>query len=243
MDKQRTKILIKKINSLYSSIEMEDGTLSAIERDLMLKYIRDLYEEFVEEAPLASAPKTIATKPKPAAPEITSAPINRPRFEAPPSTTAEAPSIPSTPAPPPASPPPAPPAPPVEPVVPPKPTPPEPKVMATPAYTTASSNENPKVGRLFAFKQAKELSEKLSQQPIKDLQTALSINDKLLYTNELFGRQHNILNDTLQTLNRFEDMNQAKNFLMSIAAQYDWTNEEREDIAQSFIKTIRRRYQ
>lgn len=229
MDKQRSKILIKKINSLYSSIEMEDGTLSAIERDLMLKYIRDLYEEFVEEAPTASAPKTLATKPKPAAPEITSTPMKQPRFEAPPATTNDAPS--STPKPV-ATPPPPPvePAPVIEPV-------------ATPEYTTSNSNENTKVVRLFAFKQAKELSEKLSQQPIKDLQTALSINDKLLYTNELFGRQHNILNDTLQTLNRFEDMSQAKNFLMSIAEQYDWTNEEREDIAQSFIKTIRRRYQ
>lgn len=241
MDKQRTKILIKKINSLFSSIEMEDGTLSAIERDLMLKYIRDLYEEFVEEAPFVSTPKTLAAKPKPAAPEITSTPMKQPRFEAPPSTTSEAPIATSTPV---ASPPP--PAPPVEPapvIEPVAPTPPEPEVIAKPEHTTSNSNENTKVGRLFAFKQAKELSEKLSQQPIKDLQTALSINDKLLYTNELFGRQHNILNDTLQTLNRFENMSQAKNFLMSIAAQYDWTNEEREDIASSFIKTIRRRYQ
>lgn len=235
MNKQRTKILIKKINSLFSSIEMEEGTLSAIERDLMLKYIRDLYEEFVEETPVASPPKTLATKPKPAAPEITSTPMQQPRFEAPP----EVPKAPTpTPEPVPTTPPT-----PVEPVAPPAPTPPEPKVIETPKYTTPSNNGNSKVGRLFAFKQAKELSEKLSQQPIKDLQTALSINDKLLYTNELFGRQHNILNDTLQTLNRFEDMDQAKKFLMSIAEQYDWANEEREDIAHSFIKTIRRRYQ
>ena len=212
---------------------MEDGTLSAIERDLMLKYIRDLYEEFLGEDTAEPVQKAPVTKAKPAGPEIISTVLSQPRFSAPieePPTTPPPvktePSI-TTPTPTPT----------------PAPILTDPPKMTSPSYSTSISDGSSKVSRLFAFKEAKELSEKLSQQPIKDLQTALSINDKLLYTNELFGRQHNILNDTLQTLNRFEYMDQAKNFLMSLAEQYDWANEEREDIARSFIKIIRRRYQ
>jgi hypothetical protein len=233
MDKQRTKILVKKINSLFSSIEMEDGVLSAIERDLMLKYIRDLYEEFVEEAPTASISKPSTSQPKPAAPEIISTQMEQPRFSSPPKVT-------PTPAPPTIIEPTA-----TEPTITPTPIPPPPTTTSAPVYVapTSTPSGNSKVNRLFAFTEAKELSEKLSQQPIRDLPSALSINDKLLYTNELFGRQHNILNDTLQTLNRFDGMDQARNFLISLAEQYEWSNEEREDIARSFIKTIRRRYE
>lgn len=230
MDKQRAKIIIRKINSLFDSIEMESNMISAIERDLMLKYIRDLYEVFVEEPkgqatlqkkanpPLATPKEEVPPPPKPImAPE----PMDQPKFdqqkkEAPP--VKKEPEIPSA--------------------------PPE-KPKSQPVYAepkTSASGTSSEIEGLFSFKQARELSEKLSEQPIRDLSAALSINDKLLYTNELFGRQHNVLNDSLTTLNRFENMDQAKSFLVSLVEQYNWTDSEREEIARSFIKTIRRRY-
>ncbi|MEO0341045.1 MAG: hypothetical protein AAF242_17765 [Bacteroidota bacterium] len=237
MDKQRAKILIKKINSLFGSIEMEDGKLSKIERDLMLKYIRDLYEEFVETEASSSNPiKKVEIKPAtgmipPEAmgfrKEVTTTPAP-PTTKAPLPTTTQAPPLPTTPAPTTTLAPPPPPT-----------TTAEPVTQAS--YDSFSSSSN-KINQLFVFKKAKELSEKLSDSPIRDLTNALSINDKLLYSNELFGRQPNILSESLSTLNRFESMDQAKRFLINIAEQYNWGDDERVDIARSFIKTIRRRY-
>lgn len=227
MDKQRAKILIKKINSLFDSISMEPSGLSAIERDLMLRYIRDLYELFVDD----EAPKSVPPIQKPAAEPVREAKPSKPdpipevpKMDLPKfvqNNKVEEPKEEVTP-------------------------PPPPKVeIPEPVYSqpkTSASGARPEIEALFAFRQAKELSEKLSEQPIRDLQAALSINDKLLYTNELFGRQNNILNDSLTTLNRFDNMEQAKGFLVSLAEQYNWDDDEREEIARSFIKTIRRRY-
>ncbi|HKK74476.1 MAG TPA: hypothetical protein VJ953_05360 [Saprospiraceae bacterium] len=223
MDKQRAKITIKKINSLFDSIEMETNGLSTIERDLMLKYIRDLYEVFVDEAREVSPPKKMPPKPisppKPEAPApprpiIESKPMDQPKFDLHKKNEDPAEKEPEAPQ-------------------------PEPVYSAP---RTSASGTTAEIEALFTFQEARELSEKLSEQPIRDLQAALSINDKLLYTNELFGRQHNVLNDSLSTLNRFENMEQARSFLVSLAEQYNWTEAEREEIARSFIKTIRRRY-
>lgn len=224
MDKQRAKIVIKKINSLFDSIEMESNMLSAIERDLMLKYIRDLYEVFVEDTKSTTTSKPISSPPF-STPKVEEPPLQKPIMEPEPMDQPkfdlhkkEAPPIKQ------------------EPEVPPTPQP-----VHTPPNTSASGASS-EIEGLFSFKQARELSEKLSEQPIRDLSAALSINDKLLYTNELFGRQHNMLNDSLATLNRFENMEQAKSFLVSLAEQYNWADSEREEIARSFIKTVRRRY-
>jgi hypothetical protein len=215
MDSQQVKILLEKINSLYKSINLNNGPMVAIERDLMLSYIRQLYEEFLE----ADAPKQSAQS----LPNIVEEDIK----QAPPK---EADS--------------------------PKPTYDPPKVTETPPYTPPPKVETPretptppppprKSGNyevLFDQKQAKELSEKLSERPITDLTKAFAINDKLLYINELFGRDNESFNETLKLLNRFESMSEAKSLLLSVAEQYDWLDEERQEIAQSFIKTVRRRY-
>lgn len=225
MDTQRAGILIKKINSLFNSMDLEDGSLSTIERDLMLKYIRDLYELFVDGAPADKPAKQLKkAQLKSEAPATTEAP----RTYAPISKRL----IPDEPK-----------------LAEPETTPPPPLSIQleedpkpTPRPAPRRSGDDQKIDQLFAFKEARELSEKLSLQPIRDLNTAFSINDKLLYTNELFGRQPEILNESLATLNRFESMDEARGFMLNLAEQYDWAEEERAEIARSFIKTIRRRY-
>ena len=82
----------------------------------------------------------------------------------------------------------------------------------------------------------------MSQQSIADLTRAMSINDKLLYSNELFGRDMAAMNETLQQLNRLNSMEEARELLIDIAEKNDWTEEERTDVAESFIKLVRRKY-
>jgi len=223
MDSQQVKILLEKINSLYKSINLNKGPMVAIERDLMLSYVRQLYEEFLD----ADAPKQSAQSlPNIVEEDIRQAP---PQNVNPPKPTYDPPKVTETPqyAPPPQQEtPPPPPAPKQE-----TSPPPPPKPRKSGNYEV-----------LFDQKQAKELSEKLSERPITDLTKAFAINDKLLYINELFGRDNESFNETLKLLNRFEGMSEAKSLLLSVAEQYDWLDEERQEIAQSFIKTVRRRY-
>ncbi|HMO41130.1 MAG TPA: hypothetical protein PKC76_16300 [Saprospiraceae bacterium] len=219
MDLQQAQILLEKINSLHKSIRLNKGPVAAIERDLMLSYVRQLYEsylntnELVQPAPPAAPPPPPAPAPKPAE---TPPP---PRVEyTPPKVSAPEP----------------PPAPPVQPI---RQEPPPP-----PAAQRGRVSDPANFSILFDFRQARELSEKLGERPVTDLTKAFAINDKLLYINELFGRDSTAFNDSLTLMNKFETIEEAKSLLMSLAEQYDWTEEERMEIAQSFIKTVRRRY-
>lgn len=223
MDSQQVKILLEKINSLHKSISLNKGPMVAIERDLMLSYIRQLYEEFLE----ADAPQRSATSlPNIVENDVKIAPkpqeMERPKPTYDPPKMTEAPQY--------------------------TPPPPAPKVEIPREESKPAPSPTPRPSRngnyegLFDIRQAKELSEKLSERPITDLTKAFAINDKLLYINELFGRDAGSFNETLKLLNRFESMNEAKSLMLSVAEQYDWLEEERQEIAQGFIKTVRRRY-
>lgn len=234
MNLKQARILLKKINSLFDSIDYEESSVSNIERDLMMNYLQQLNELFkydqennttksmptgnpesrslsdqtttrYDEPPIKRAP---APKPEPE-----SKPINKRLItDYPPPRSKEEPT-----------------------------PPPPPKVVKTKAFSQDYASSE--VEQLFEVKQASDLSEKLSESPINDLSRALSINDRLLYMNELFGRNMETLNQALQELNAAGSMTQAKPYLINLAEKYTWINDDRIEIAKSFIKLIRRRYQ
>ena len=230
---------MRKANTLFKSIEEAGSQPSAIERDLMLSYLRQLYGLFLEEtqqkatetAKEADLPRPRAEKPLAPAPveptpspakETPAPPAPEPfSFELPKREAPVAPPVVEAPAPPPRverqEPPPAPPR-------------------------TESVGLDPALAKLFNFKKATELSERLSESPVADLNKAMSINDRLLYINELFGRDRTALDESLQLLNRFDAFEAARGFLINLAEQYRWGHEERVEIAQAFIKLVRRKY-
>ncbi len=144
------------------------------------------------------------------------------------------------------------PTPPPEPYIP--PAPPKIEVKPEPVPLPPITNPIPIIPRentahpqealdkLFAFNKPTDLSERLGETPVQDLAMAMSINDRLLYVNELFGRDQSALKDSLTILNRYDSFPAAKNFLMSLAEQYQWVREERSEIARNFIKLVKRRY-
>ena len=128
---------------------------------------------------------------------------------------------------------------------------PESSVIIVPPPVPAVENQAPQnpekfiptgMEALFDFKRATELLEKLGEQPIRDLAKALSINDRLLYMNELFGKDLEAMNESLKLLNKFESFEGGKSFLVTLAGQYDWLAENRVAIARDFIRLVRRRY-
>ncbi|WP_373553089.1 hypothetical protein [Haliscomenobacter sp.] len=257
MDLQQARILVRKINSLFKSMEMDGSPQpTPIERDLMLSYLRQLYQSFLDDvgetgkltvsAPLVEIPvskpepkpepepvKPIYEAPKTyvppvinvAPPVVETAPVveirEEPRVYIPPVEAPKPPVVEVKPEPIPVTPP-----------------PPPPPVIPTPS--TGSSNS--RIEALFSFKKATELSEKLSEMPIPDLTKGMSINDRLLYMNELFGRDMSKLDEVLRALNNFPSLDSAKSYLMGVATQFNWGDDDRSEIAQSFIKLVRRRF-
>lgn len=218
MNIQQANILLEKITALHKSISLDNGEVSSIERDLMLSYIRQYYEALMDGTGASTSPRK---RTAPAAPKASPPPKPKPT--------------------------PPPPAP--EPVVEAPKPPPPPKVEVAPApapkpapVAPPAPKASPAVAALFRKGQAKELSEKLGQSAITDLTKAMSINDKLLYANELFGRDMSAMNTMLQKLNGMGSLDEAKAELISLAQNNDWTNEERSEIAQSFIKLVQRRF-
>jgi len=250
MNVQQAKILLEKINSLYKSIGMDDGEIASIERDLMLSYIRQLYESFLDTGETIVA-KSRGTKVKQNPDfEITNEPTPKPAVKkyTPPRIIEIPDTVKESPAPAPvkkqAPPPPPPPKPEPKPASTPAPepvAPPPPKPAPAPK-PTAKSTADPEVRSLFVFKEAKELSEKLSAQPVQDLTRSMAINDRLLYTNDLFAKDNNALNAALKQLNELGSMDEAQPVLEEFAKKHAWTDEEKVDTAMAFIKLVRRRY-
>jgi hypothetical protein len=268
MDLLRAKIYLDKINREFTRMLKDPENIPRIDVDITLSYIREMYEAFQNEAPervAAPAPRAVAApvaEPKPAPPPVVAAPIiveppPPPVVVVPPPVVEPAP----TPAPPPVVAAPIivePPPPPVvvapPPVVEPKPVPAPPPVVAAPIIVEPPPPPVVKIAPaipvnsddaeiLFEYKEAKELSEKLSETPLSDIKRAIALNDRLLLQRELFGGDHTVFEDVLNSLNHFSGFEQAKSYLLqNCIGRFDWMHKSRIDTAKSFIRLVRRRY-
>ncbi|MEO1627262.1 MAG: hypothetical protein AAFV25_19070, partial [Bacteroidota bacterium] len=82
-----------------------------------------------------------------------------------------------------------------------------------PVRPAASSMPSSEADALFEHKEATELSEKLAQKPIKDLNKAFGINDRILTIKELFSGDNGAFNETINVLNELDNFDQARAYL------------------------------
>lgn len=252
MNLSKAKIYLDKINRDFSRMSKDPDTILRIDVDIMMSNVRELYDALLSEEEILAPPKTEPPRHK-------TMPAHHQETPEPPAPVAAAPEpgVPAYNAP--STPPPAEPAPPPEEKPAPAPPPPpvvvesikaaEPlptiKIQPPPVTTPPPSFPaiSPEAEALFEQKQVKELSEKLSELPIPDLRKAVSLNDKLLLTRELFGGDNQAFDNALETLNSFQHMEQAKSYLLDrCVMRYRWTEKKRAETAKNFIKLVRRRY-
>jgi hypothetical protein len=233
MDKEKARILINKINALYKNIDANTPGVSPLERDLMLSYLRQFYE-------------TIAlskTQPKPAISEekSESIPLNVASVDEKVETSTlgstnaigiskivekEIPKedltignnfV-------------------VEPIA---PIPAE----ILPVTETVKPVYSGDLNSLFIWQEPSNLAERLASQPLSSLSlSTFSMNEKLLYANDLFGKNNAEMEEAIKMLNNLPHFDQAKSFLIQLGEQYDWNKEEHKEAAKSFINTVRRRF-
>jgi hypothetical protein len=272
MDLQKAKVFLDKINREFASMQTDPENISTIDVDLMRQYTRDFYDAIlsekksvlvnspapqIKETPAQKAPsrpigfnpeRNQSVAPKevfeekqtlPPVQKIVTSPIEEiirqkpaPVFEVE-QIVAKAPE----------------PAKKTAPIVEPAPIyrPTIEQIQAEKTTPKPVSTQNNAVSAetlaLFEFKAATELSERLSETPIADLKKALSLNDRILMTRELFSGDTKALDNTLatvQTLTTYED---AKSFLIQFCAEQNhWADKNRIESARNFIKLVRRRF-
>lgn len=268
MNLEQAKIILDKINRLFNNINADPGAVSSIEKDLMVKYIQEFYEQInitapkqkqkvnppvekiavepyiepVIEAPIQEVKPVIPTEQlKEEAQEKANAMRNKveenarkaanimktqgmyvsdnpqPKESKPIQPAAVQESI--------------------QPVV-------QKPIEEIPVVSSSASfSDQDDVEALFAFKRAKELSEKLSELPIKDLSTALGLNEKIFTINELFGGKKEAYERSVQAINEMSNFEEAKSYLIeNVVSTYNWTNNEKKKKAKIFIKLVRRRF-
>jgi hypothetical protein len=241
MNVKQAKILLEKINRLFQSMTMDDH-VSEIEKELMRNYVKSLYEEFMPDGAMQTASIQKAapikiTPPVQEIPKVVEPPARVERVdEAPPPPKVEVAPVSEFRTEPAPQPPVVVEIPKVAKAAPVNVTPPSPAPKTTKAKISEDQEE------LFEFKEATDLSERLSQSPIKDLNKAMGINERILTINELFDGNGDAMKDALSTINRLSNFDDAKDYLANIAEIYDWTSKQKKKKAKVFVKLVRRRF-
>jgi hypothetical protein len=237
MDKEKARVLIHKINALYKNIDANTPGVSPLERDLMLSYLRQFYETIALSQSQNKAPV------KEVQPEKEVKPIKEVQPEKEIQRVKE-----------------------VQPVREIQPVnevkretgllgrergvanfEPEKKIVepGAPAITPqpAEPLSDNGLAHLFIWQEPSNLAERLASQAITNLSfSTFSMNERLLYTNDLFGKNSAEMEEAVKMINNFTHFDQAKVFLLNIGRQHDWHKEERKEAAKSFINTVRRRF-
>ena len=220
MDLKKSKVILKKINALHESAEAFDGKLSAIERDLLLHYVRDLYESLQGEP----SGKQRKAKKKKADREVQEQPILaktlEPVVQEPAREVSQAPPDLDS----------------KEEV---KQVKPENGVSEEKTDSLIPAD----VEELFSESTEQKPGSRFENLPISDISKSMGINDRILTINDLFRGDQHAFNECIRHLNGLSSFDAAKSYLANeVAVRNEWQQPLRRNKAQSFIRLVKRRY-
>jgi hypothetical protein len=250
MDIRSAEELLHKINRLFAEFQQNPVRVSQLEKSLMQDYLREMYDALLAEVPMA---ETKSDPPRPEAPPPAAQPKqaqepSKKRIIVTEQETVEKKTVSEDVQPLakekphkdlPLSPPSDFPTEKIHrgPTTPPESKPVEAKPVAPPVPVSAVSDFD----KLFDFGPIVEISEKLALSPISELK--FSINDRLLYLGSLFKNDNVAFDAAIAELNRLDNLEAAREYIrLNLLAKFDWMEEEKRPMLQSFIKLLRRRY-
>ena len=85
------------------------------------------------------------------------------------------------------------------------------------------------------------LAARLQQNPVSDLKSAIGINDKFLFVNELFGGSMEKYNKSIENLNDLKTLNGAMIYLNELKIELQWNNSN--DAYQKLAELVRRKFE
>lgn len=238
MNHKKIKKQIKKINSFFESIT-DDDEISKIEKDLLLSYIRKLYESVLDhDDNVAAKPRKEAkpSKPAPVKKKATAAVSKRKPFErtelvetiveevkntvpiqeeVKEAVTSKAPEVKE------------------------KTT----KAPVSVVLETSKVEISEKMASIFEKSGGTELSDRLGNLPLKDLTKAMGINERLFTIKELFGGNQDRFKTVMSDINKLSGYDEAKDYLISgVATELEWDSEVNFKKADKFVKLVQRRF-
>lgn len=251
MDLIKAKSILGRLQAMQQALESH-AQMSILERDLILHYLRDLYHIYAEAevqilptvkpiVPTAPAAEVVTDKdPIQKTLEFKFEPVEEPVHVLEPKISkveTNAPVTPSYAISPEA----------VEPKVPEQkvevPKAKDPVIVTPVPHAAKPSTVRASIQELFDVKKGTELSDKLLDLPLKDINRAIGINDRLEFISKLFGGQKAVFEQTIVELNNLKSLDEAEELLgHHIALTYKWDHEDQKEKAIDFIKLIRRRY-
>ena len=89
------------------------------------------------------------------------------------------------------------------------------------AYRVVRENI-PTLGDMLEQSEDKSLAARLQRKPVSDLITAIGINDKFLFLNELFGGSMEKYNKSIRSLNGFSTLLGAKTYMCELQIEFQW---------------------
>lgn len=108
---------------------------------------------------------------------------------------------------------------------------------------TLNHSEQDILDELFSEGKVNDLSDKLGLTPVKDLTKSMGINERIFTQQELFANNPNQFNEVLTILNDFQSFEEAKQYLINkVIPEYGWTKDDKIKKATTFIKLVKRKY-
>jgi len=233
MDTQSFNKKLNKISALADNGNA-DGHFSSLERDLLLSYIRELYEIVLDRKPnviKSVAHTTVQVKNEEVLSSKTQEPAAQKHKEptAPVTNTVELEPEPVT----------------INPIIEKhEPVQPQIEIKVAEINPVSVKKQNPDaLAEMFAEEKINDLSDKFALSPVKDLTKSMGINERIFTQQELFGNNQTQFNETLQRLNNCQNFGEAKQYLVeNVIYSYDWTNENNVKKATTFIKFVKRKF-
>ncbi|MEZ4910900.1 MAG: hypothetical protein R2774_08560 [Saprospiraceae bacterium] len=119
----------------------------------------------------------------------------------------------------------------------------EPKQEKTPPKLAVKMEDDAKLKELFADEAITDLSDKLSLTHIPDLRKSMGINEKIFTQQELFNNSATLMTETLEVLNNMPSFAEAKTYLVeNLIYSQNWLSEQKIKKAATFVKLVKRHF-
>lgn len=104
-----------------------------------------------------------------------------------------------------------------------------------------AEESKPASGGKISLEVEPSLADKLRERPISDLKEAIGLNERFLFSNELFNGNMEAFNRALNELNHLESSEHAERFLNEqLSVEFNWKSEE--EVVERFVMLVKRRF-
>ena len=117
----------------------------------------------------------------------------------------------------------------------------EPTLMAKPKEVFVEEKPIIVAPKTAAIESKKEVAEKISLEPIKDLRAAIGINDKFQFMEELFNKDESLFESSVKTINNYKNFAEAQFWIkQNLRIKYNWKEES--TVVLAFDQLVKRRF-